>query len=388
MTAGRAIRGDPRRPARGRDRPGRRGPARRPAVADRARSSAALLVGLVPGLPAVELDPDLIFFVFLPPLVYGAGFNSSPRDLRAQARRIGVLAIGLVAATTVAVAVAIKLVVPGLRLGGGVRARRDPRADRPGRGRLDHERLRVDPQLSAVIEGESLVNDGTGLVLYRLAVGATVSGHVLACSTARGSCVATGVGGVAIGLAVGWVISRCAAGSTTRRSRSRCRSSRRTPPTSRPRRSARPGILAAVTVGLYLGARSDGLFSRDRADRGPGLLERADLHAGVDAVLVDGAADPRRRGRDRGPRRRRASTLTVAVTLRRRPRPAGGVDVLGRPVPAAPDPRRSAGGAAGAGPGRAPGRRLGRDARRGVAGRGAGDPGDDRRRRRRSRSAS
>src|SRR4051812_11929709 len=72
-----------------------------------------LLVGLVPGLPPVDLDPDLVFFVFLPPLVYGAGFNSSPRDLRAQARRIGILAIGLVAASTVAVAGGITLVVPG-----------------------------------------------------------------------------------------------------------------------------------------------------------------------------------------------------------------------------------------------------------------------------------
>src|SRR3954468_11161574 len=166
-----------------------------------------LLVGRCPGLPPVALDPDLVFFVFLPPLVYGAGFNSSPRDLRAQARRIGILAIGLVAASTVAVAVAVKLVVPGFGwpeafVLGAVLAPTDPVA-----AVAVMQRLRVAPQLSAVIEGESLVNDGTGLVLYRLAVGATVTG---AFSILDGAwrLVATGLGGVAIGLAVGWAINK------------------------------------------------------------------------------------------------------------------------------------------------------------------------------------
>ena len=96
------------------------------------------------------------------------------------------LAIGLVAATTVAVAVAIKLVVPGFGWAegfvlGAILAPTDPVA-----AVAIMQRLRVAPQLSAIIEGESLVNDGTGLVLYRLAVGATVSG-TFSCWTARGS---------------------------------------------------------------------------------------------------------------------------------------------------------------------------------------------------------
>src|SRR3954454_5212145 len=164
-----------------------------------------LLVGLGPGPAPVDLDPDLVFFIFLPPLVYGAGFNSSPRDLRAQARRIGILAIGLVAATTAAVAVAVKLVVPGFGwpeafVLGAILAPTDPVA-----AVAIMQRLRVTPQLSAIIEGESLVNDGLGLVLYRIAVGATVSG---AFSLLDGAwqLVATGAGGVAIGLAVGWLI--------------------------------------------------------------------------------------------------------------------------------------------------------------------------------------
>jgi CPA1 family monovalent cation:H+ antiporter len=122
------------------------------------------------------------------------------------------------------------------------------------------QRLRVDPQLSAVIEGESLVNDGTGLVLYRLAVGATVSG---AFSLLDGAwqLVATGAGGVAIGLAVGWLVSHL---------RGRIDDapieitlSLFTPYAAYIAAEAigASGILAAVTVGVYLGARSEGLFS-------------------------------------------------------------------------------------------------------------------------------
>jgi CPA1 family monovalent cation:H+ antiporter len=219
-----------------------------------------LLVGVVPGLPSVHLDPQLVFFVFLPPLVYGAGFNSSPRDLRQQARRIGVLAIGLVAASTVAVAVAVKLLVPGFGWAegfvlGAILAPTDPVA-----AVAIMQRLRVAPQLSAVIEGESLVNDGTGLVLYRLAVGAAVSGSFSLLDGAW-QLVATGVGGVAVGLAVGVVINQV-------------RGRIDDPPIEITLSLFTPyaayiaaeaigasGILAAVTVGLYLGARSEGLFS-------------------------------------------------------------------------------------------------------------------------------
>jgi Na+/H+ antiporter len=219
-----------------------------------------VLVALVPGLPAVDLDPDLIFFIFLPPLIYGAGFNSSPRELRAEARRIGMLATGLVAASTVAVAVAVKLLVPGFGWAegfvlGAILAPTDPVA-----AVAIMQRLRVTPQLSAIIEGESLVNDGTGLVLYRLAVGATVSGTFSLLDGAW-QLVATGVGGVAIGLAVGWLIS--AVRARVNDAPIEITLSLFTPYAAYIAAEAlgASGILAAVTVGLFLGARSDGFFS-------------------------------------------------------------------------------------------------------------------------------
>jgi monovalent cation/hydrogen antiporter len=219
-----------------------------------------LLVGLIPGLPPVHLDPDLIFFIFLPPLLYGAGFNSSPRDLRQQARRIGVLAIGLVAAATAGVAAAVHLVVPGFGWAegfvlGAILAPTDPVA-----AVAVLQRLRVAPQLAAIIEGESLVNDGLGLVLYRLAVGATVSGTFSVLDGA-GDLVTTGLGGVAIGLAAGAVIAR-----VRRRiddAPIEITLSLFTPYAAYIAAEALgvSGILAAVSVGLYLGARTDGLFS-------------------------------------------------------------------------------------------------------------------------------
>jgi monovalent cation/hydrogen antiporter len=122
------------------------------------------------------------------------------------------------------------------------------------------QRLRVAPQLAAIIEGESLVNDGLGLVLYRLAVGATVSGTFSVLDGA-GDLVTTGLGGVAIGLAAGAVIAR-----VRRRiddAPIEITLSLFTPYAAYIAAEALgvSGILAAVSVGLYLGARTDGLFS-------------------------------------------------------------------------------------------------------------------------------
>ena len=164
-----------------------------------------LAIGLVPGMPNVELNPKLIFFGVLPPLLYGAAFFTSLRDLRANKRTIGLLAFGLVIATTLAVAVIAHTFVDGLTwqsafVLGAIVSPTDPIA-----ATAIAERLGVPRKLVAIVEGESLVNDGTGLVLYRVAVLAVVAGSFSFVHTS-GLFVVTAAGGVAVGLAVGWVV--------------------------------------------------------------------------------------------------------------------------------------------------------------------------------------
>ena len=135
-------------------------------------------LGFVPWLPAPELEPDVIFFVFLPPLLYAAAFQASAYELRANAGPIALLAVGLVLVTVVAVAVVAHHLI-GLSVGVGVRARgrssgRPTRWPPPRcwRGSARPARIRT------ILEGESLVNDGTGLTAYSLAIaaiGATVT---------------------------------------------------------------------------------------------------------------------------------------------------------------------------------------------------------------------
>ena len=164
-----------------------------------------LAIGVVPGMPEVELEPELIFFGVLPPLLYGTAFFTSLSDLRANARPIGLLAIGLVVATTVGVAVVAHEVIDGLTwpaafVLGAIVSPTDPLA-----ATAIARRLGVPRKLVAIVEGESLVNDGTGLVLYRVAVAAVLTGSFSAVATG-GQFVLSVAGGVAVGLAVGWIV--------------------------------------------------------------------------------------------------------------------------------------------------------------------------------------
>jgi monovalent cation/hydrogen antiporter len=164
-----------------------------------------LAIGLVPGMPELELEPELVLFGVLPPLLYGAAFFTSLRDLRASVRPIGLLAVGLVVLTTVGVAVVAHEVVDGLTwpaafVLGAIVSPTDPIA-----ATSIARRLGVPRKLVTIVEGESLVNDGTGLVLYRVAVAAVVTGSFSAVYTTGLFAVAV-VGGVAVGLAVGEIV--------------------------------------------------------------------------------------------------------------------------------------------------------------------------------------
>ena len=165
-----------------------------------------LVLGFVPGMPPVELPPELVLVVFLPPLLYWAGFFSSPRDLRAEARPISLAAVGLVLATMVAVAAAAHALVDGMSWPaafalGAIVSPTDPLA-----ATAIGRRLGVPRRLITVLEGESLVNDATALVAYRVAVAAAVSGSFVAWQAGLRFVVGV-AGGVVIGLLVGWLVA-------------------------------------------------------------------------------------------------------------------------------------------------------------------------------------
>jgi monovalent cation/hydrogen antiporter len=162
-------------------------------------------LGFVPGMPTVELDPELVLVGVLPPLLYGTAFFTSLREFRANIRQITLLAIGLVLTTTLAVAAVAHAVIPGLSwplafVLGAIVSPTDPTA-----ATALAERLGLPRRLVALIEGESLVNDGTALVAYRFAVTAVVTGS-FSLANASGRFVVNVIGGIAVGLAVGFVI--------------------------------------------------------------------------------------------------------------------------------------------------------------------------------------
>jgi Na+/H+ antiporter len=165
-----------------------------------------LVLGFVPGMPTVELPPELVLVAFLPPLLYWAGFFSSPRDLRADARAISMAAVGLVLVTTAAVAVIAHAVVDGMTWPaafalGAIVSPTDPlAASAIGR------RLGVPRRLLTLLEGESLVNDATALVAYRIAVAAAVSGSFVLWEAGL-RFVVTAAGGVAVGLLAAWLVA-------------------------------------------------------------------------------------------------------------------------------------------------------------------------------------
>jgi monovalent cation/hydrogen antiporter len=161
-------------------------------------------IGFVPGVPDVELEPDLVLLIFLPPLLYGAAFFTSLRDLRRNARPIALLSIPLVFVTMCAVAVIAHEVI-GLGWGesfvlGAIVSPTDAVAPAEILRRVGAPR-----RLLTVVEGENLTNDWTALVLYRFAVAAVATG-TFSLGEAALEFVWSGLGGLLIGLVAGRII--------------------------------------------------------------------------------------------------------------------------------------------------------------------------------------
>ncbi|HEY7293725.1 MAG TPA: Na+/H+ antiporter [Dehalococcoidia bacterium] len=226
-----------------------------------------LVFALVPALPTIRLEPDLVFLLFLPPLLYWEAVTTSWRDFRANLRPITSLAVGLVVFTTCGVAFVARTVI-GLPWAvdfvlGAVVSSTDVVA-----AITVTSRLGVPRRVVTVLTGEGLVNDATALVVYGAAVTAVVAGRF---SLAEASLhfVVVSAGGVAIGLSAGWVLIQL---------RRRISDTRveETVALLTPFAAYLPadllgvsGVLAAVAAGLYVGRRSPVVISsaiRLRAD--------------------------------------------------------------------------------------------------------------------------
>ncbi len=166
-----------------------------------------LAIAFIPGLPNVELEPDTIFLVFLPPLVYAAGWRASPLELRTVMRPLALLSVGLVFLTAAVVALVAHATVPGLSWAeaailGAVIAPTDTVA-----ATSIFRRLGAPERVRLLVEGESMINDGTALVLYRIAVG-VATGSAFSFGGAALEFVGVATGGILAGLAIGVLSDR------------------------------------------------------------------------------------------------------------------------------------------------------------------------------------
>jgi monovalent cation/hydrogen antiporter len=219
-----------------------------------------LALSFVPGIPDLRLPPDVVLIAVLPPLLYLSAFFTSLRDLRQKARPISLLAVGLVVVTTVTVAAVAHWWIDGFSwkaafVLGAIVSPTDPIA-----ATSIASRLGVPRRVIAVIEGESLVNDGTALVLWKVAVAAVVADTFSAWDLGL-EFVWSVVGGVGIGLVVAYVVAEL-------------RRRLDNPPLEvtislmtgyfafLPASAAgASGVLAVVTAGVYLGWRTPELTS-------------------------------------------------------------------------------------------------------------------------------
>jgi CPA1 family monovalent cation:H+ antiporter len=165
-----------------------------------------LVLGLVPGLPRVELDPDLVFKLFLPPLLFSAAFFMPWPEFKASLRPILLLAVGLVGATAAAVAYVASAIF-GLPLAVGFALGAIVSPPDAIAATAIAQRLRLPHRMIVILEGESLINDAAGLVLFRFAVAAVVTG-TFSLPLALLEFAELAIGGIAFGLGFAWVSVR------------------------------------------------------------------------------------------------------------------------------------------------------------------------------------
>jgi CPA1 family monovalent cation:H+ antiporter len=228
-------------------------------------------LGLLPPIPHVELAPELVLIVILPPLLYAAAFFTPLRELNRNIREISLLAVGLVLATMVGVAWVAHAALgfdwaPAFVLGAIV-SPTDPVA-----ATAIARRLGVPGRIVTIVEGESLINDGTALVAYKFAVAAVVAG-TFSLAEASGEFIVSVLGGIGVGIAVGAIIA-------FGRRRIDAPAVEVTIALFSGYFAYLPadaigvsGVLAAVTVGIYMGRQTSALTSPTTRFQGNAVWE-------------------------------------------------------------------------------------------------------------------
>jgi Na+/H+ antiporter len=164
---------------------------------------AGLLISLFPGVPRIMLDPDIIFVIFLPPLLYSAAWNTSWKDFWRNRRPIGLLAFGLVICTACAVAYISTRMIPGFSpamgfLLGGIISPPDAVA-----ATSVLQTLKVPKRVVTILEGESLVNDASSLIVFRFALAAIFTGKFVLWQAGE-EFLLVSLMGIAIGIVIGF----------------------------------------------------------------------------------------------------------------------------------------------------------------------------------------
>jgi CPA1 family monovalent cation:H+ antiporter len=234
-----------------------------------------LVLGWIPGLPKVRLNPELVFLFFLPPLLFPAALFTSWRDFRANLRPISMLAIGLVLFTTVAVALLAHYFMHlPLAVGfvlGAIISPPDAIA-----ATAIAERLKIPRRIVTILEGESLVNDATALVVYRFAVGAVASGSFVWVGVGA-QFILVSLGGILLGLLIGWLAEQFH--KRVEDAPIEITVSLLTPFVAylAAERLSVSGVLAVVAAGLYLGWRTPMILSSQTRLRGGPVWEMVEF---------------------------------------------------------------------------------------------------------------
>ena len=175
-------------------------------------SAVALVLGgmgvaLVPGVPAIDLDPHLALALFLPPLLQASAYRTDWKAFRLALRPILLLALGAVLFTTASIAVVIHVLVPDLPWAAAIALGAIVAPPDAVAATAVLKTMRLPRHLVTVLEGESLLNDASSLIIYRFAVTAAIAGTAsLSATDAAWSFVASSVGGAIMGFATGRLV--------------------------------------------------------------------------------------------------------------------------------------------------------------------------------------